>query len=1231
MDYIKEDNLLGNKKIIVGDKLHDLVLENLGRIYIRYGNGYKEFNELIKTLSNTTEKIQSGNQKVINIETNGLKDVSEYKEGSFVFNKQTNTLYIVFNNQLLTLAEFSSNNISDFVKKSGDEMSGPLTINYNGSPLIIKSSNLVHKLNSQFLSGYQHDDFAKLKKNEIISGFWKFENKIDFNYVNINNNLKVLGNSTFDGNLSSSSFISGALGNGWKLDSETNTLEIDNLIVRGVLNVYELVVNKIRATNGSLWITDSFEIDKIQEIEEIKCDESSYKFDNKYYILYTEEENRNVKNIDLNTGICASFKEANPFEENERQYITYDKVTKINNYNELNNKSLIEIYKENSQDSKYLFNKLELFIESNFDIILQDDITKGNLNNYIKHINLYYKYFGNGKYYYMSSESESDILFQPGDIIKCQKFYNGNIHQYHALILNIVDSGYFIQLENKNFTAYSNFIYKEGGELENTSITEQINELITPKKGDVIVRIGNIFNPDRQNSILLSSSDVNSPYEDILVGVNRPDYGVIYHTPVYNNLGEVIKTELKPIVQTRLGNLSGIYNEKFKNKQPKGYGLYGSNVYLTGEFYLNNGKSLADFSDSITLAVGNLNTKVDGIINNDVGLQVDSYLNSNYGSALQLLSDEENRTALAALTSGNAGLFVWNDGDESGINLNADKIRFTNIGYDTPQLLISNGKLNTSLIDAQSIQAGEVFVGKNEVGKTFLQITKNQSENDPEYHSTNALPGMYICNLTNVVNQIANNDNTYDSYNKLNILSKFSANINYDPLNELYNIKSYNLTNSIINTNNLIINIGFNINQTINSSDQLILSNCSIPAHSFKIIEIIFDNQSFDEHINQNFNYYQNNSLQTCLPTQNGEQKLTCDGAISIKLNNKYYNIIQTSVTETKNANNGTCISPNINDVNFGNNLQQDIDYQSRLKLIEDLGNNRYKVTNYTNSNYEFSIVFRQTLNYTCSSVNNSFSIKDISATIEKCHIKIFNEEFKNYFFGNGLILGYNYNNYFKLLQTPINIENTNEGYYSDFKILSNNYGLSIKNGRSFNVVDGIEIRRPIRLLSGKISYYSPDELYRLRGWTKFNNPNTIISGNQNEIYYYVKSTSLGKTQYSSKINYIVESDIYLVNHSDNTECIIIFGDSWKSILNNINDIYSNIMFHITPIYNNDQCIYANIISINNESRNIYKQIDFLNYETIQLSNNPTVKIKLFNSNGTPTTGNFYIDMDYCI
>lgn len=73
--------------------------------------------------------------------------------------------------------------------------------------------------------------------------------------------------------------------------------------------------------------------------------------------------------------------------------------------------------------------------------------------------------------------------------------------------------------------------------------------------------------------------------------------------------------ELVPTTKVRTGNLSGIYNDTFGANQPQGYGLYGENVYLTGNFYLNNGKSLIDISDDILLATGNVKEVQDRLQN----------------------------------------------------------------------------------------------------------------------------------------------------------------------------------------------------------------------------------------------------------------------------------------------------------------------------------------------------------------------------------------------------------------------------------------------------------------------------------------------------------------------------------------------------------------------------------------------------------------------------------------
>ncbi|PZX18115.1 tail protein (putative endopeptidase) [Breznakibacter xylanolyticus] len=72
--------------------------------------------------------------------------------------------------------------------------------------------------------------------------------------------IDFLHKSRFQNNLSSISYSSGFAGMGWQLEygnTAQATLTVDNLYVRGSMNVYELVVNQVRATNGSLWVSDS--------------------------------------------------------------------------------------------------------------------------------------------------------------------------------------------------------------------------------------------------------------------------------------------------------------------------------------------------------------------------------------------------------------------------------------------------------------------------------------------------------------------------------------------------------------------------------------------------------------------------------------------------------------------------------------------------------------------------------------------------------------------------------------------------------------------------------------------------------------------------------------------------------------------------------------------------------------------------------------------------------------
>ena len=557
MSYIKEDYLLGNKKLIVGDKLHDLVLENLGRIYIRYGNSYKEFNQIIKSLSGSSTSTSS---KVI-IETEGLKEATNYKDGSLVYDIQTSTLYLVYEDSFLTLIEYVSTAGSGYVKKTGDVMTGQLAVNTTEAPFIISSQKEVNNLNANYLQGYTAEKFPRKSEAAEITGNWTFKSDTNFEKnVNVDGTLTltnrdtalkiITGDFITNGSIGSESFSSGYVGNGWRLDALTNTLEIDNLIVRNVLQVYELVVNKISATNGSLWITDSFNVAEVKELNFVDCStgELGSLFSNEFYVPYilntteisedseweTKLENSKetnhwtikldeskyptASNLEKTTDTNYSYSRFNYF-ISISDIRTFKSYLEENNYTvaDLAKASVIDKLNESHQVKKiYFYQNNDDNIDSEFDKNLFV-VGTGNIQPYNDeytftekaYINLYYKYFGEHdvwtNVYILNPEEGEYPVFKSGDILKCQKYQDCEVKVYTAVVLGIASNGYIIQTDGGNI----------------------------PQKKDALVRIGSIYEGIRRNSLMLTSSENDSPYEDVLTNINRPDYTVGYYIPKF--------------------------------------------------------------------------------------------------------------------------------------------------------------------------------------------------------------------------------------------------------------------------------------------------------------------------------------------------------------------------------------------------------------------------------------------------------------------------------------------------------------------------------------------------------------------------------------------------------------------------------------------------------------------------------------------------------------------------
>ena len=87
------------------------------------------------------------------------------------------------------------------------------------------------------------------------------DGNVGINITSPSEKLDVDGNIRTHGNISSQTFVSGFAGSGFRITSgSTYSTTTDDLTVRGTMNVYELLINQIRATNGSLFVSNTGKI-----------------------------------------------------------------------------------------------------------------------------------------------------------------------------------------------------------------------------------------------------------------------------------------------------------------------------------------------------------------------------------------------------------------------------------------------------------------------------------------------------------------------------------------------------------------------------------------------------------------------------------------------------------------------------------------------------------------------------------------------------------------------------------------------------------------------------------------------------------------------------------------------------------------------------------------------------------------------------------------------------------
>lgn len=722
MENVRVDSLLGNKKVIVGNPYSDIVLETLGKVYVKTGNNLKVLSDVLKLLEQSNEKDSTG---TIIVDSQSAMEEMEYPgDGKFIFNTLTKTLYISYDERYVALITAEDGEGSDeYVKKSGDVITGRLEFTTNEAPLIVASSKLVKNFNAQYVGGYAADKLAKRLEDEYIYGNWTFKSSgTSEDTWLFKRNVRFNQDLIIDGSLSTAQFQSGYGGYGWRLDSTTNTLTIDYLVVRKAMRVYEMVINKITATNGSIWVTNASKADNVYypvvcSINDLDGTAGSGKLwaSDTYYLFTETWSSTGYKFFIYITDYSALIN--NPEFTGKEMLLDEALLTR-------------EVTESDTSDFIELRNNVKLFyvysndFAKNVEFEYIENISDYEETGVTKTINIYDTYYGknlngdllNNNFYIVVTDDEEYPLLKPNDLVRCQKWSNGNIKYYDAVVTNQLGSySYVMQKAISVFDKYTEINYNEDGTV--ASMTEEYNDKLYSMTedsesttnvedrldeiaiGDDIIQMGNLIDVNRQNAIYLTSTDDYSPYIDIISELTRPDYSVVYRIPKYitdkdgNEVNyEMVKkldSEGKPIIgsdgepvmvkkylykytktcKVRLGNLGGIRDSTFPdNKQPRGYGLYADNVFLTGEFYLNNGQSVVDFSQ-------------DGII----------------------------------LKYKEAGLSITNDPDnpeKTVISIDADKVKIGNGKSDLGTLFdVEDGKayIRTDFIKAQKIEVQEVW------------------------------------------------------------------------------------------------------------------------------------------------------------------------------------------------------------------------------------------------------------------------------------------------------------------------------------------------------------------------------------------------------------------------------------------------------------------------------------------------------------------------------------------
>ena len=273
-------------------------------------------------------------------------------------------------------------------------------------------------------------------------------------------------------------------------------------------------------------------------------------------------------------------------------------------------------------------------------------------------------------------DTDNGVLYNPfeeGDILEVQQFDGYDKKQYE-LTVTLAVIGSLDDGENRvDYITYEEF---EG----------DINKV---KERDILTRVDSVRDASRKGILKQSAIEPGSPYFDVIYGA---------------------KTSSKAL-KARLGRLDGIVDEYLG--QLEGFGLYGSNVYLTGDFALRNGDNIGTVLEATKDSIQGVVKDIDDI-------------NKTISEAGWLTTAEGNKLwAKKELENGEELISIINQTPEE-IKIQAKNISINGVASFNDNVIIG---LDGTLKAKNGVFSGEIEATSGDIGGFIIEEDELRSQN----------------------------------------------------------------------------------------------------------------------------------------------------------------------------------------------------------------------------------------------------------------------------------------------------------------------------------------------------------------------------------------------------------------------------------------------------------------------------------------------------------------------